>query len=100
MTTAAVPLPPVQRPYLFAALAAAGGLVIHLSAGGFKLPALFALGIGIGIALYHAAYGFTGAYRRMFAEKDISGVSAQLIMLAAAMLLFAPILGRGTGLRP
>ncbi|NQU59850.1 MAG: YeeE/YedE family protein [Rhodospirillales bacterium] len=95
MTTAAIPLPPVQRPYLFVALALAAGLFIHLSASGAKLPALFAVGLGMGVALYHAAFGFTAAYRRAFLEGDISGITAQLVMLAAAMLLFAPVLAEG-----
>ncbi len=95
MTTATASFPPIQRPLLFAAIAVAAGLFIHLAGIGFKLPALFAVGLGMGVALYHAAFGFTGAYRRLFTEKDISGVTAQLIMLAAAMLLFAPVLAQG-----
>ena len=95
MTTATASFPSIQRPLLFAAIAVATGLFIHLAGIGFKLPALFAVGLGMGVALYHAAFGFTGAYRRLFTEKDISGVTAQLIMLAAAMLLFAPILAQG-----
>ncbi len=95
MTTATAAFPPIQRPFLFVALALAAGLFVQLSASGAKLPALFAVGIGMGVSLYHAAFGFTGAYRRLFTEKDISGVTAQLVMLAAAMLLFAPILAEG-----
>ena len=95
MTSTAIPLAPVQRSYLFIALALIAGLFIHLSASGGKLPALFAVGLGLGVALYHAAFGFTAAYRRAFLERDISGITAQLVMLAAAMLLFAPILAEG-----
>lgn len=95
MTGAAVALPPVQRPYLFLALALAAGLFIHLLESGLRIAALFAIGIGLGVALYHASFGFTGAYRRAILEKDISGISAQLVMLAAAMLLFAPVLAGG-----
>ncbi len=95
MTTATASFSSIQRPLLLAALAVAAGLFIHLAGSGFKLPALFAIGIGMGVALYHAAFGFTGAYRRVFTEKDISGVTAQLVMLAAAMLLFAPVLAQG-----
>lgn len=49
----------------------------------------------MGASLYHAAFGFTGTYRRAFQEKDITGITAQLVMLAAAMLLFAPVLAEG-----
>jgi hypothetical protein len=95
MASAVLSLAPVQRPYLFAALALIAGLFIHLAQGGPKLPALFAVGLGLGVALYHAAFGFTAAYRRAFLERDISGITAQLLMLAAAMVLFAPVLAGG-----
>lgn len=95
MTTATATLRPIQRPFLFAALALAAGLFVQLSAGGPKLPMLFAVAIGMGVSLYHAAFGFTSSYRRAFQEKDISGITAQLLMLAAAMLLFAPVLAEG-----
>ena len=95
MSTATASFPSIQRPLLFAAITVAAGLFIHLAGLGFKLPALFAVGLGMGVALYHAAFSFTGAYRRLFTGKDISGVTAQLIMLAAAMLLFAPVLVQG-----
>lgn len=77
------------------ALVVAASLFVYLLNSGGKPAALFVIGIAMGIALYHASFGFTGAYRRAIVEKDIAGVSAQLIMIAAAMLLFAPILARG-----
>lgn len=95
MTTAAITLPRIQRPLLFAALAAALGLFAYLAGTSAKQAALFVVGTGLGLSLYHAAFGFTGAYRRAIVDRDISGVTAQLVMLAAAMLLFAPILARG-----
>ncbi len=96
MTIAATPaLLPIQRPYLFLALAGGAGVIVHLFQAGPRLPALFAVGVGLGVALFHAAFGFTGAYRRAILERDISGISAQLVMLAAAMLLFAPVLAQG-----
>lgn len=66
-----------------------------MSASGAKIPVLFLIGIGLGVALYQASFGFTAAYRHAILEKVISGISAQLVMLAAAMLLFAPILAEG-----
>ena len=85
----------MQRPFLVAAALTAAGLFAHLLADGGKMAALFAVGLGLGVALYHAAFGFSGAYRRAITEGDISDVSAQLVMLAAAVLLFAPILAVG-----
>lgn len=70
-------------------------LEIYFLSIGTKLKLLFPIGIGMGLALYHAAFGFTAAYRRAFVHKDISGITAQLIMLAVAMILFAPVLSEG-----
>ena len=63
---------------------------------GGRQASLYLIGGVLGISLYHAFFGFTGAYRRLFAEGRGSGVRAQLIMLAAASLAFAPLLGSGS----
>jgi len=49
----------------------------------------------LGISLYHASFGFVGVYRRLFEQRDMTGVTAQLVMLGLAILLFAPILAQG-----
>ncbi len=56
---------------------------------------LFLVGGLLGATLYHAAFGFTSAYRRAIVQRDVSGAAAQIAMIAAAMLLFAPILAGG-----
>lgn len=56
---------------------------------------LFGLGLLLGLTLYHAAFGFAGAYRRLLLERDGSGVQAQLLMIAVASVLFAPLLASG-----
>lgn len=86
---------PVSKPWLAAAILTILLLFVHMQQSGGQLLALFSIGIGLGITLYHAALGFTGAYRRFFLEGDISGLTAQLVMLAVAMLLFAPVLAVG-----
>jgi uncharacterized membrane protein YedE/YeeE len=85
----------VQRLPLAAALAMLAALFVALLDHGLRHALLLPLGAALGVTLYHAAFGFTGAYRRALLERDISGVSAQLLMLAAAMLLFAPVLAAG-----
>jgi uncharacterized membrane protein YedE/YeeE len=60
-----------------------------------KLGLLFLVGLGLGVTLYHASFGFTGAYRRALLGKDLSGVAAQLVMLGVASVLFAPVLAAG-----
>jgi hypothetical protein len=57
---------------------------------------LFLVGALLGVTLYHAAFGFTSAYRRMFVQRDVTAVRPQLLMLAAATVLFAPVLSDGT----
>jgi len=77
-----------------------GALVALLLAGtlagvSLRMAVLLAIGIGCGTALYHAAFGFTSAYRRLLVERDTSSVEAQLLMLGIATLLFAPVLASG-----
>lgn len=93
-STAALPQP-TQRAVAGAgaAVLVAGALV--LGADGWERGALLVLGGLLGITLYHAAFGFTSAYRRAFAVRDISGVGAQIVMLALATVLFAPVLSQG-----
>ncbi|TQV78332.1 YeeE/YedE family protein [Denitrobaculum tricleocarpae] len=92
-------LPRVPNPVQITALLLAMTAIVLLAASvlmiSLKQLLLFGIGVGLGISLYHAAFGFTGAYRRAMLEGDISGVTAQLIMLAVAVLLFAPILAQG-----
>ena len=83
-----------------ATLAAAGSvtllLALYLLSGyGWRQSALFLVGLGAGIALYHAAFGFTGAWRQMISNRRSAGLRAQMVMLAAACLLFMPMLNAG-----
>ncbi len=86
---------PVQITALVVALAVIAALVTATYMISLKQLLLFGIGIGLGLSLYHATFGFTGAYRRAMLDGDISGVTAQLIMLAVAVLLFAPVLAQG-----
>ncbi len=61
----------------------------------FKGNALFVIGLAMGVTLYHAVYSFTGAYRRFIVERDMSGITAQLVMLAVTIIAFAPLLNEG-----
>ncbi len=77
------------------ALAILAAVIPLAGTGGAVTPALVVIGGLLGIVLYHAAFGFTAAYRKWFVEGDTVGVRAQLVMLAAATLLFAPVLAAG-----
>ncbi|MEQ8815395.1 MAG: YeeE/YedE family protein [Thalassobaculum sp.] len=96
-------LPAVQRPALAAAAILALGLGAALWADSAVMAAVLLVGIGLGVSLYHAGFGFTAAYRRAIVDKELSGIVAQAAMLMLASLLFAPMLaagevfGRGVG---
>lgn len=95
VTLPAPSLPGVQR----LVVAAAGGALAAIGLGVWSAaPALLpvlAIGVLLGVTLYHAAFGFTGAYRRAMLERDLSGIVAQAAMLVVATALFAPILAAG-----
>lgn len=86
----------VQALPLALALAAFALGSTRLAAGGWRPVALWGIGLALGLTLYHASFGFASAYRRMFVARDMRGVQAQLLMLAIATLLFAPVLAGGS----
>ncbi len=63
---------------------------------GWRQGGLYLVGAALGLVLYHASFGFTAAYRRLFVEGRGGGVRAQLVMLALATLIFAPLLAQGS----
>ncbi|MBQ2262509.1 MAG: YeeE/YedE family protein [Loktanella sp.] len=86
-----------QRPVLLLALAALLVGVVYVAMNGSgRLAALWVVGAGLGFALYHAAFGFTGAYRTCITTGRSGAVRAQMLMLAVAVLLFFPALAAGT----
>jgi uncharacterized membrane protein YedE/YeeE len=61
-----------------------------------KLSALFVVGALLGLALYHAAFGFTSSWRVFIADGRGAGLRAQMLMLAVGVALFFPALAAGT----
>jgi len=98
MSVIAAPASPaaVQVPVVLTGAALLGAVLFLMAPDSWRLPALFAIGAAMGFVLYHAAFGFTAAYRRMIVARDVSGVRAQLLMLAVATVLFVPALAEGT----
>jgi uncharacterized membrane protein YedE/YeeE len=94
MPLAASPAP-LQLGTLAAALVLGAALAAAVAAHGARMLVLAALGVALGATLYHAAFGFTAAYRRLLEGRCARGVRAQLLMLAAATALFAPLLAQG-----
>ena len=89
------PGPAPQPAVVAAALAAMAGLALAVAGHGPRQLAVFGLGVLLGVALYHATFGFTAAYRRLIVARDARGVRAQLVMLGLATVLFAPVLATG-----
>ncbi|MCZ8107784.1 MAG: YeeE/YedE family protein [Burkholderiales bacterium] len=80
-------------------LSAAAGLVALVAAGSLagspRVAALAAVGFLAGVALYHASFGFTSAWRRLILERRSAGVRAQIVMLAATVTVNFPLLAAG-----
>jgi uncharacterized protein len=56
---------------------------------------LFLVGVAAGVVLYHAAFGFTAAWRNFIVERRGSGIRAQMVMLALTCVVFFPALDSG-----
>jgi hypothetical protein len=82
--------------------AAITALLIALSAWylnaviSWRQAALFMVGAWAGVVLYHAAFGFTSAWRVFIADRRGAGLRAQMLMLAIACVVFFPLLAAGT----
>tara|TARA_R110001583_G_scaffold194956_2_gene367936 strand:+ start:12871 stop:14052 length:1182 start_codon:yes stop_codon:yes gene_type:complete len=59
---------------------------------------VYLIGGVLGLALYHASFGFTGGWRRLAVERRGRGMRAQLLMIAVAAIAFIPLLAIGTPL--
>ena len=81
-------------PLVALGLLMAGAWFLDVNAG-FKQVLLLLLGAALGLTLYHAAFGFTSAWRVFINERRGAGLRAQMVMLALAVLLFFPALAAG-----
>jgi uncharacterized protein len=62
----------------------------------WRQAALFIVGAWAGLVLYHAAFGFTSAWRVFIADRRGAGLRAQMLMLAITCVVFFPLLAAGT----
>ncbi|MBX2855637.1 MAG: YeeE/YedE family protein, partial [Rhodobacteraceae bacterium] len=83
----------------FVVIAAAAGLaavgVAAADAGGARLAIAVGVGALGGLTLYHAAFGFTAAWRRFARERRGAGLRAQLLLLAVACAAAFPLIAYG-----
>jgi uncharacterized membrane protein YedE/YeeE len=89
-------LPSVNMTPVGVALTVVGlGTLYLATAYDWRQAALFLVGAAAGLVLYHAAFGFTSAWRRLIAEGRGDGLRAQMVMLAVTCALFLPLLADG-----
>ena len=84
-------------PYLLGVICLFSGTFTLLLANffGWRQGALFLVGLSAGIILYHAAFGFTSAWREVVSSGRGAGLRAQMLMLALTVLFFTPIIAQG-----
>lgn len=71
-------------------------LCLYLSLDyGWRQGALFLVGLAAGLILYHAAFGFTAAWREVVNTGRGAGLRAQMIMLGVTVLIFTPLIAMG-----
>jgi len=96
MGRSAAPSPAVNPRPIAAALVAVSAMTWYLSSAvAWRQGALLLVGVGAGVALYHAAFGFTSAWRVLIARGRGVGLRAQLLMLAVTCTVFYPVLAHG-----
>ena len=105
MTTTTLPRPgsvAIESRALVPGPAAITAILIVLAAWylnaaiSWRQAALFIVGAGAGVVLYHAAFGFTSAWRVFIADRRGAGLRAQMLMLAITCAVFFPLLAAGT----
>jgi uncharacterized membrane protein YedE/YeeE len=72
-----------------------GGVIVG-AATGWRMAALWLVGVALGFALHRAAYGFSAGFRALLRDQRTAHVRAQILMLAAAVVLFFPALVSGS----
>lgn len=91
--------PPVQRwPTVAAGVLAAVLLVYVATKHGAQPAILLALGLGLGIALFHARFGFTSGWRQLVAVGNGAGLRAHALLLGTAATLGLIVLASGSSL--
>ena len=58
-----------------------------------KQALFFLVGMGLGLTLMHAMFGFTGGWRIFIRSRRSVGIRAQILLISFSSILFFPIIG-------
>jgi len=95
-TAISAPAQPSNRRSIIASALIALVIYFYLdNSYGWRQGAVFIVGLAAGIILYHAAFGFTAAWREVVSTGRGAGLRAQMIMLAITVLVFTPLIAQG-----
>ncbi|MDB6050902.1 MAG: hypothetical protein JWR17_3648 [Pseudomonas sp.] len=95
LTLSATPERKPAAPLIAFVLLLFGAAFLQNSVGSHQVL-LLVVGAALGLTLYHAAFGFTSAWRVFISDRRGAGLRAQMVMLAVAVVLFFPALGAGS----
>ena len=85
-----------RRVVVLATVLLSVGALLLAQIYGWRQGALYLVGGALGVALYHASFGFTSAWRVFIADRRSAGLRAQMVLLAIAVALFFPALAEGS----
>lgn len=84
-----------RTPLAFALAALAAVALIAANTGGPRLGYAVVIGGVAGVALYHASFGFTAAWRRIVTEKRGGGLRAQFLLILLTSAVAFPLIAWG-----
>lgn len=84
-----------RAPLFVAAAMLVAGFVLITMLVDLRQGTLFLIGGGLGVALYHGSFGFTGGWRRMVVEKRGRGMRAQMLAIGVAAVAMIPLVAAG-----
>ena len=87
---------PIQAAVTAIAFVAAVGLIfLAYAQGSARLAVASVIGLFAGLALYHASFGFTAAWRRFALEQRGAGLRAQFLLILLTCAISFPLLENG-----
>ena len=102
MSESVLPLPAAPTPVASNRVPVAVAVLLLLLVGliltrfqGPRQALLLLIGAGLGLSLYHAAFGFTRAWREFISDRRGAGLRAQMLLFGLTIVVFFPVLAAG-----